>query len=120
MSETPALTVQIRQRGSVSVMDMHGDLDGRAQAVLDDAWTRAIATAPVALVLHFGGVRYVNSTGIALVVGLLGRARAVGIPLRAVGLTDHYRHIFEITRLADFLTILSTEDDAVADSTAPA
>ncbi len=53
---------------------------------------------------------YINSTGIALIVGLLGRARADGVPVSACGLTDHYREIFEITRLSDFMTI----DDAGA------
>ena len=35
------------------------------------------------------------------------------IPIRAYGLTPHYREIFEITRLADFLAINPDEDSAV-------
>jgi anti-anti-sigma regulatory factor len=45
--------------------------------------------------------------------GLLAKARAHGIPIRAFGLTPHYREIFEITRLADFLAINPDEDSAV-------
>ena len=48
---------------------------------------------------------YINSTGIALIVGLLGRARGADLPVTARALTDHYREIFEITRLSDFMTI---------------
>jgi anti-anti-sigma factor len=50
-------------------------------------------------------VDYINSTGIALIVGLLGKARAAEVPVAASGLSDHYREIFEITRLSDFITI---------------
>jgi hypothetical protein len=34
------------------------------------------------------------------------------VEVRATGLSDHYREIFEITRLADFMTIEEGEDDA--------
>ena len=57
------------------------------------------------LTLDFTAVPYINSTGIALIVGLLGRARGADVPVTARGLTDHYREIFEITRLSDFMTI---------------
>ena len=59
--------------------------------------------------LDFKGVPYINSTGIAVIVGLLARARRNGQKLGARGLSEHYRQIFEITRLADFMTILDDE-----------
>ena len=69
--------------------------------------------APAAVVLNFEGAGYINSTGIALIVGLLAKARAHGVPIRAYGLTSHYREIFEITRLADFMAINPDENSAV-------
>ena len=68
---------------------------------------------PTAVVLNFGDAGYINSTGIALIVGLLAKSRAAAIPLRAYGLTPHYEEIFEITRLADFMAIKPDEDSAV-------
>jgi anti-anti-sigma factor len=65
------------------------------------------------VVLNFVDAGYINSTGIALIVGLLARARMHSIPIRAYGLSPHYREIFEITRLADFLAIQNDEDSAV-------
>ena len=37
---------------------------------------------------------------------LLGKARSQGRAVRAAGLTTHYQHIFEITRLSDFIEIV--------------
>ena len=64
--------------------------------------------------LDFTGVEYINSTGIALLVSLLAKARHDDRPVVAWGLTDHYREIFEITRLADFLELVADEQAARA------
>ena len=51
-----------------------------------------------------------TAPGIALVVRLLADARRDGRTVRAIGLTEHYREIFRITRLSDFMEIV--EGDA--------
>ncbi|MDP9023629.1 MAG: anti-sigma factor antagonist [Actinomycetota bacterium] len=105
---------QVRDRGGAAVLDLHGDLDGRADAALNGAYADAAGTtAVVPLVLNFKDVGYINSTGIALIVGLLAKARAEARSIRVVGLSEHYRHIFEITRLADFMSFFPDEETAV-------
>jgi anti-anti-sigma factor len=66
------------------------------------------------VILNFTDVDYINSTGIAVIVGLLARARSDGRPLKAFGLSDHYREIFQITRLADFMPIFDDQPAALA------
>ena len=110
ISETP---IRVRRRDGVAVIDVVGDVNARAERLLDAAWTEATRETPEAVVLNFEGAEFINSTGIALIVGLLAAARAHAIPIRAYGLTPHYREIFEITRLADFLAINPDEDSAV-------
>jgi anti-anti-sigma factor len=103
----------VRQRDGVAVIDLVGNIDSGAERSLEAAWADAGADSPAAVVLNFEAADYINSTGIALIVGLLARARAAGVPIRACGLSAHYREIFEITRLADFMPIASDEDSAV-------
>ena len=57
------------------------------------------------VLLDFTSVDYINSTGIAVIVGVLAMARSVDREIGAVGLTDHYKEVFEITRLSDFMNI---------------
>ena len=64
------------------------------------------------MLLDFANVDYINSTGIALIVGLLAEARKTGRRCRPRGLAEHYREIFRITRLSDFMTILDDEGEA--------
>jgi anti-anti-sigma factor len=66
------------------------------------------------VLLDFRGVDYINSTGIAVIVGILAMARAEDRVVAAFGLTDHYREVFNITRLADFMTIYDDETAAAA------
>jgi anti-sigma B factor antagonist len=87
-----------------------GDIDRSAEELLMTGYADAVRDGADAVTLDFGAVDYVNSTGIALIVGLLARARADGVRVSARGLSDHYREIFEITRLADFMHIIDEGD----------
>jgi anti-anti-sigma factor len=98
------LAVAVRHADDGPVLELVGDIDSRADAALQAAWDEAAAGART-VVLDFARTSYINSTGIALIVQLLANARARGITLSARGLSEHYRTIFEITRLADFITI---------------
>ena len=103
------LRAAVRERGGVPVIDLTGDVNSEAESALNDAYAKATGGGTDAVVLNFAHADYINSTGIALIVGLLAQARTSGIEVKAYGLSDHYREIFEITRLADFMTITDKE-----------
>lgn len=105
---TVELEAHVRDVGGWVAIELIGDIDGRAEAALDAAYAEVEDAATVRL--DFSRVAYINSTGIALIVGLLARARKNGHTLSASGLSPHYREIFEITRLADFMTIVDDEE----------
>ena len=99
------LQVSVGREGDGAVIALVGELNASAQEALDRAYVEATAQGPDHVVLDFARADYINSTGIAVIVGLLAQARAQAIEIRARGLSDHYREIFEITRLSDFMTI---------------
>jgi anti-anti-sigma factor len=87
---------------------LRGRIDREGDAALAEASARAAALGAPIVELDFGAVDYINSTGIALIVRLLAEARRDHREVRARGLSEHYREIFRITRLSDFVTL---EDD---------
>jgi anti-sigma B factor antagonist len=107
------LNVTVRRRGDVAVLDLVGDIDRDADAPLKLGYQQAVSDGAARLLLNFGGVGYINSTGIAVIVSLLARARTERRPVVACGLTEHYQRIFNITRLSDFIGIYQDEDSAV-------
>jgi anti-sigma B factor antagonist len=104
---------ETRHRDGVAIVGLHGQLDGKADETLEAAYADAVRGDVAAVLLDFEDVDYINSTGIALIVGLLARARKQQVAVLVCGLSDHYRHIFEITRVADFMQFFSDEDAAV-------
>ena len=97
-----------------AVIGLTGDVDGSAAAVLNAAYQRAIADGTAqTVVLDFARVDYINSTGIALIVSVLAQARAQRRTVVASGLSEHYREIFDITRLSDFIEVFGDLDAAL-------
>jgi anti-sigma B factor antagonist len=113
------LEARVRRRDGTAVLDLRGEIDARAQETLEAAYAEAEAQDPEFVLLNFGEVDYINSTGIALIVGLLAKARAAGRRMLACGLSDHYVEIFDITRLSDFMNVFDDEKSALAEATAP-
>ena len=100
-------------RARVVVLDLAGDLRGDAREDLEAAYADAASREPQAVVLNLTGVDYIDSTGIALIVGLLARARKEGRTVGAYGLSDHYREIFAITRLSEYIHVYDDEPSAL-------
>ena len=110
---TRELEATVRERDGAAVIDLVGEVDASADRPLSEAYEMATGGRSGFVVLNFADTEYINSTGIALIVGLLARARAQEVAVTACGLSDHYREIFEITRLADFMTIADSVYRAV-------
>ncbi|MGH2542002.1 MAG: STAS domain-containing protein [Ardenticatenaceae bacterium] len=108
------LTTTVRQNDGVALIDLRGEINGFADDTLSAAYTEAEQGDPPVIVLNFRDVDYINSTGIALIVGLLAKARQAHRRLLVYGLSPHYQEIFTITRLSDFMSIFPDEASAMA------
>jgi anti-sigma B factor antagonist len=120
---TSACEATTRALPGAAVIELSGEVDGSAATVLTDAYERAFTASPEnhdTVVLDFAAVDYINSTGIALIVSVLARARAERRKVVASGLSPHYREIFDITRLSDFIELFPDLDRAVSELTHPA
>ncbi len=109
-----SFTATVRRAGDAAVIDMQGEVDSAASTGLESAYDEVAGEPGTRVVLNFRNVDYINSTGIALIVQLLGRAQADGRSVLAYGLSDHYKQIFQLTRLDDAIAIYDNESDALA------
>jgi anti-anti-sigma factor len=113
------LEANVRQKPGVAVIDLSGEINDLAQEALDAACVEAESNDPEAILLNFEGVDYINSTGIALIVGLLARTRASRRRLLACNLSEHYAMIFDITRLSDLIRVFPDEESAMTGTSLP-
>jgi anti-sigma B factor antagonist len=114
MTQFRPFSATVRSVNDAAIIDLHGEINANAEAVLNGAYAEAMAGQPGRLLLNFGDVDYINSTGIALIVGVLAQARKARIALVTYGLNAHYQEIFKITRLADFMGMVNDEAAALA------
>jgi anti-anti-sigma factor len=105
---------RLRQVSGKVIIDLYGEINAFATADLDEAFSQAEASGCPEILLNFASVDYINSTGIALIVGLVARASKDRHRLVVCCLSDHYDEIFHITRLSDYLTIYPSEAAALA------
>src|SRR3954454_19969418 len=102
---------EVRSAGSAAIIDITGDLTVASEDTLMDAYARADGTK--AVVLNFERLEYMNSSGIGLLVTLLVRPHGQGQAVLAYGLSEHYRQIFELTRLDEAVALHDSEADAL-------
>ena len=113
-TQTIPFEAATRQEGDNTILILTGEINGLADEALTTAYEQAEQALPARLVLDFTGVDYINSTGIALIVGLLAQSRKTHRRLVVYGLSEHYVQIFQITRLSDFMDIFQDETSALA------
>ena len=119
MPEDTTTGFEVR-RGSdaTRIIDITGDITAQSEDVLMDAYGRASEDGVSSIVLNFSSLDYMNSGGIGLLVTLLVRAQRQRQSVLAYGLSDHYRQIFELTRLDEAVHILDSEEAALAAASA--
>ena len=110
-----ATTFDVRELSDrARAIDIKGDMTAQSEYVLMEAYGRASGDGVKAIVLNFTGLDYMNSGGIGMLVTVLVRAQRAHQQVLAYGLSDHYREIFELTRLDDAVGIHTSEDAALA------
>ena len=106
--------MNVRKAGEkAGIIDVEGELTAFAEGVLMDAYNQASNGGARAIVLNFEDLEYMNSSGIGLLVTLLIRINREKQRLLTYGLSEHYRGIFQITRLDDAISIYDSEEEAV-------
>ena len=112
----PQASVEMSTRrvdSTTSIIDIQGDVSAFAEQVLMSAYNEANTPTTRTIILNFTGLQYMNSSGIGLIVTLLIRVNRHKQHLLAFGLSEHYQHIFELTRLDDAIKIYDSESAAL-------
>jgi anti-sigma B factor antagonist len=106
-------TMDVREvADGLAVIDIDGELVPATEDALLDAFAKC--EQGHAVVLNFERLTYMNSGGIGLLVTMLVRAQRRNQALLAYGLSEHYRHIFQLTRLDETIALHDSEAEAMA------
>lgn len=98
---------------AISIIDINGDITANAEQELMRAYTEATESSARVVILNFTGMQYMNSSGIGLIVTLMIRMNRLKQRLLAYGLSEHYTHIFALTRLNEAIGTYDSEGAAI-------
>lgn len=109
------LEIAIRPKGGVSAIDIRGDVTAVTAQPIEDAYQKVTAAGAKKILLVFASDCYINSGGIAILIGILSETKKKEQVLRITGLSQHFQKIFAMVGITKYAQIFPSEDAALAD-----
>ncbi|HZY00568.1 MAG TPA: STAS domain-containing protein [Dermatophilaceae bacterium] len=108
------LSITSEVRGGATVVHVGGEIDVYTAPVLREHLDEHISSGRTDLVVDLGGVTFMASTGLGVLVGRLKLVRAANGTIRLVCSNDRILSVFSITGLDKVFQIFPSVDDALA------
>lgn len=108
------LTVSTRERDGVAIIDLFGDVTTFAEEKINGAYREVTNKGARFVLLNFRQNDYINSAGIAILIGIVTEVNRNSQKLAVSGLSQHFQKIFRMVGLAQYAEIYQDEDDALA------
>jgi len=107
------LKANVRRSNTLAIIQFSGDVTTFAEDIARDAYREATRDGGRNLALDFSACEYINSAGIAVIIGLVTEARRQDRHVFVFGLSPHYQKIFRMVGLADYVEMCSSEAEAL-------
>jgi anti-sigma B factor antagonist len=108
------MNVITRQRGDVTVLDLAGRLTvGTGDLVLRDAVRGALELGARNLLLNFGAIQTIDSTGMTELVSAYTAASTRGARLKLCSLPAPSKELFRLMNLLSLLDVYDGEEAAI-------
>ncbi len=107
------LTVSTRERDGVAIIDLVGDVTTFAEEKINTAYREVTNKGARFVLLNFRQNDYINSAGIAILIGIVTEVTRNSQKLAVSGLSQHFQKIFRMVGLAQYAEIYQDEDEAL-------
>ena len=107
------LSITSEARGEATVVHVSGEIDVYTAPVLREHLDEHISAGRIHLVVDLGGVTFMASTGLGVLVGRLKLVRAANGTMRLVCSSERILSVFSITGLDKVFQIFPSVDDAL-------
>lgn len=102
------------QQNGVAVFHLQGDIIDKAEATaFIEEINKIMVSGKNKFVLELSGVKYMNSSGLNILVNLLTKARNAGGDVVVCNLSKKVSDLLVITKLDSIFHVLPTEQEAI-------
>ena len=95
------------------MLALEGELDLTGVAAFEAAIEAASCADAAELILDFGGLTFVDSTGVTAIVAAMTRAQQTGRPLYGSGVSGQVKRVLELTGVLPRLSLVERPGDDV-------
>jgi len=108
------LTANTRHVGAVIILDLWGHIVlGEESAAFRELVCDLLAEGHIKILLNLADVDYIDSTGLAHLVGAVVSARKLNGEIKLLNLTERFNDLLQITKLYTVLDSFDNEAPAV-------
>ena len=107
------LSVSIRERDGIAIIDLVGDVTTFAEEKITSAYAEVSNNGAKHILLNFRQNDYINSAGIAILIGVVTEVNKHGQRLAVSGLSQHFQRIFRMVGLSQYIDIYQDEEEAL-------
>lgn len=107
------LKIAVRDRKDIKIVDLEGDFTLFADEAVNASIKPLINEGNMKMLLNFSKVGYINSSGIAIIIGLVTLLSNKGGSIKAFGLIPHFQKVFNMVGLTQYMDLFENEEEAV-------
>ena len=109
------IQVSISQKDDVSILNIKGDVTAMSGETIEEAYSKVSTEGVKKILLYFDKDGYINSGGIAILIGVASESRKNEQRIRITGSSPHFQKIFNMVGLTKYTEIFQTEELALKD-----
>ncbi len=107
------IAIGTRTKGDVWILDISGDVTALTGAAVEEAYQKVCQAGSKKLLFHFAEGVYINSGGIAFLIGIASESKKHEQIVRITGLSAHFQKIFDMVGLTRYMAVFPSEEAAL-------
>lgn len=107
------IKIDVQDKEYCNILSVHGDVDVYTSPKVKEAINALIEKEVFSIVVNLEDVRYVDSTGLGVLIGALKRLKEHNGSIVLVCTNPQIKKIFQITGLVKIFSIYSNDEEAL-------